>query len=196
MTDLSERLLVLRCQAGDESAFRQLYDAFSGRTLRYLRGVIDDDAAEDVQQEVWLGVYRRIRDLANPGGFRTWLYATTRSRAIDHLRRQRRWAELEEISAREGPAGPLPAEPPDFDRGPDDKAVTAALEMLSPVHREVLLLRYWSDLSYAEIALVLGCSIGTVRSRLHNAKARMADALGSRSDLQQGSMTEESDVDA
>src|SRR5262245_38544022 len=86
-------LLVLRCQAGDEQAFVQLFREFSQRTLAYLSGLLGD-AADDVQQEVWLAVYRGIRTLGNPGAFRTWLFRTTRHRAIDFLRRQKREQEL------------------------------------------------------------------------------------------------------
>ena len=82
-------LLVLRCQAGDEAAFGQLLTSFGSRTLAHLRTLVGDEA-EDVQQEVWLAVYRRIGSLANPGGFRTWLFQTTRHRAIDYLRARRR----------------------------------------------------------------------------------------------------------
>ena len=91
--DLALRLLVLRCQAGDDAAFANLMSAFEGRTLGYLRGIVGDDA-EDAQQEVWLAVYRHLRDLADPGAFRTWLFRTTRHRAIDFLRRRKREHEL------------------------------------------------------------------------------------------------------
>jgi RNA polymerase sigma-70 factor (ECF subfamily) len=175
MTDLPEHLLVLRCQTGDSDAFRRLYDAYGNRSLRYLRGLLGSDA-DDVQQEVWLSVYRRIGSLANPGGFRTWLFATTRNRALDHLRRRRRQAELI-----------APAEPDvqtateDDEPGFDPGHLETALQSLQPVHREVLLLRYWDDLSYGEIALVVGCSLGTVRSRLHNAKRNLMNVLSDNS---------------
>ena len=82
-------LLVLRCQAGDEQAFTSLFNRFSSRTLAYLRGLVGDDA-DDVQQDVWLAVYRNLRTVANPGAFRTWLFQTTRHRALDLLRKRRR----------------------------------------------------------------------------------------------------------
>ncbi|MEP6574093.1 MAG: sigma factor, partial [Gemmatimonadota bacterium] len=87
--DLRLYLLVLRCQAGDEQAFARLFAWFGPRTLVLLRGMVNDEA-EDVQQEVWLSVYRQLSTLSNPRAFRTWLFRTTRHRAIDCLRRQRR----------------------------------------------------------------------------------------------------------
>jgi RNA polymerase sigma-70 factor (ECF subfamily) len=160
---------VLRCQAGDQEAFAQLHRWFGGRTLGYLRGLLGDDA-EDVQQEVWLGVYRHLADLADARAFRTWLFRVTRHRAIDQLRRQRRERELfvdaEDVALVAGPAqGDI--EPPEF-AVPDE-----LLARLPPLQREAFLLRYRDDLSYAEIALVVGCSVGTVRSRLFYARQRL-----------------------
>jgi RNA polymerase sigma-70 factor, ECF subfamily len=169
-------LLVLRCQAGDETAFSRLVEWFSARTLAHLRGLVGDDA-EDVQQEVWLAVYRRIGGLSNPRAFRTWLFQTTRHRAIDFLRSKKRERELIEEAAREIDCTQVP------DEGAADLAessMAAALKELSPVQREVLLLRYQEEMSYGQIAVIAGCSVGTVRSRLHHAKQRLQDAIGKR----------------
>jgi RNA polymerase sigma-70 factor, ECF subfamily len=169
-------LLVLRCQAGDEGAFARLMEWFGPRTLRYLRGLVESDA-EDVQQEVWLAVYQGIAGLGNPRAFRTWLFRTTRHRAIDHLRRRRR--EYRVLVESEGADAAIPEEEAGF-RWSSDGAMEALLQRLGPVQREVLLLRYRDDLSYAEIALVAGCSIGTVRSRLHYARERLRELLEQR----------------
>jgi RNA polymerase sigma-70 factor (ECF subfamily) len=175
--ELGQQLLVLRCQAGDERAFAQLMDHFGGRTLRYLRGLVGE-AAEDVQQEVWLTVYRSIASLANPRAFRTWLFRTTRNRALDFLREQKRETELIVNTPLETLDIPAPLTPG------DDREITEsmldALDTLAPAHREVCVLRYRDDLSYAEIALVVGCSVGTVRSRLHYAKQHLHDAINTR----------------
>ena len=56
--------------------------------------------------------------------------------------------------------------------------MAAALKALSPAQREVLLLRYQEDMTYAQISVIVGCSIGTVRSRLHHAKQRLHEAIG------------------
>ena len=169
--DLRQHLLVLRCQAGDETAFARLYEWFGQRTLRYLVGLVDDDA-DDVQQEVWLAVYRGLRHLSNPRAFRTWLFQTTRHRAIDFLRRRRREHALLDVAGAELLAAGGEAEP---DPAGDAESLAGRMASLPPAQREVLVLRYQNDLSYAEIALVAGCSIGTVRSRLHHAKRRLGE---------------------
>jgi RNA polymerase sigma-70 factor (ECF subfamily) len=171
---LSLHLLVLRCQAGDEKAFARLMQEFGEKTLRYLRGLVGDDA-DDVQQEVWLSVYRGIGGLANPGAFRTWLFRTTRHRAVDFLRKRRRERELVDDVARES----IDADEtgPDLLSGVDGALLESALKAIPPPQREVVLLRYRDDMSYTEIALVVGCPVGTVRTRLHHAKRRLQDLL-------------------
>jgi RNA polymerase sigma-70 factor (ECF subfamily) len=169
-------LLVLRCQAGDESAFAELLQSFGGRTLGHLRALVGD-AAEDVQQEVWLTVFRRLAELSEPRAFRTWLFQTTRHRAIDYLRARRREREL----FAQGEVETYDVAVLDTQRvNLAGASVAAVFEQLVPAHREVLRLRYEEDLSYAEIAVVLGCAIGTVRSRLHNAKRHLQALLEGR----------------
>jgi len=182
------RLLVLRCQTGDEAAFRELYEEFSGRTRRFAGALLDDGSAEDVQQEVWLSVYRRIGQLTDPGAFRTWLYMTTRHSVIDLLRRRRREAELLALQ---------PAASKDTDvhehhdtTEPDRAVIRSAIAQLPPVQREVVMLRFWDDMTYAEISLIVGCSIGTVRSRLHYAR-RALEKLLQDSDSNQGGSHEQ-----
>ena len=172
--DLRLRLVVMRCQVGDDQAFASLFEWFGPKTLRYLRGLIGD-AADDVHQEVWLTVYRSISGMANPGAFRTWLFRTTRHRAMDFLRRRRREQELvDEITA----TATEVADPgQDDDALLEDARVEAEIARLPPLQREALLLRYRDDLSYAEIALVAGVPIGTVKTRVHHAKRALKERL-------------------
>lgn len=165
-------LLVVRAQVGDEDAFTKLYELFSGRTFRYLNSLVGDEAA-DVHQELWLSVYRDIRHVGNPTAFRTWLYRAAHHRAIDFLRANRRRqqmtddVEIDEVEVTD--------EQPTIDI--DEADLEQALDSLSGVHREVVLLRYRAEMSYSEIALVIGCPIGTVRTRLHHAKRRLHELL-------------------
>lgn len=174
-------LLVVRCQTGDEEAFARLLDRFGPRTLRYLQRLVGDEA-EDVHQEVWLDVYRRIGQLATPAAFVTWLFTVARHRAVDFLRRRRRMHELlDDVAAERIVHGDVAtnegsAELDGLDRAGAEE-LPAAIAALPPLHREVLLLRYQEELSYMEIAAVVGCSVGTVRSRLHHARRRLHEAI-------------------
>jgi RNA polymerase sigma-70 factor (ECF subfamily) len=173
---IKEQILILRCQAGDEKAFSDLYQRYGERTMRYLRALVGSTDAEDAQQQVWLAVYQGISRLTKPASFRTWLYQTTRHRGIDLLRRKKRESELLRNVAIENAGVHAGDEGPPFD-ATDRRALERGMEGLSVSHREVLTLRYWEDLSYANIALITGCAVGTVRSRLFHAKRALRGVL-------------------
>jgi RNA polymerase sigma-70 factor (ECF subfamily) len=177
MTDLADRLyervLVLRCQAGDGAAFAELVGRYQPRLRYYLRKLLaDDEAAADALQEVWLDAFRGLPRLADPAALPAWLYRIARDRAFRVLRRRRPppepidEAELADVA----------------DNGVDFSAedaarVHAALDRLAPEHREVLVLRFLEAMSYEDIARVAGCPAGTVRSRIHYAKRALRRAL-------------------
>jgi len=162
-------LLVIRCQAGDGLAFEDLV-AGHHRSLRgFLHKMLGDQHnTDDVLQEVWMDVFRDLKSLKDPAAFLPWLYRVARNRAFGLLRRRRTpMGSIDEVD-------PIVTaeEEPDFTAA-DAQAVHAALGQLGPEHREVLLLRFIEDMSYEEIAAVAGCNIGTVRSRIHNAKRQL-----------------------
>ena len=176
MTDIAERVyrsvLVVRCQAGDRAAFEELLGLYQPR-LRYFlaRMVGDDHAADDLLQEVWFDVYRGVARLADPGAFPAWLYRIARRRALGQLRKGRQpVASLDGID--------LADEGEDDDFSADDaERVHAALGLLAPEHREVLLLRFVEGMAYEDIARVTGCPLGTVRSRIHYAKRALRGVM-------------------
>jgi RNA polymerase sigma-70 factor (ECF subfamily) len=178
MTDnaerLYERLVVLRCQAGDEAAFAELVERYQSRLRYYLRkmlfGVREPD---DVLQEVWLDVFRAIPRLKDAGAFRAWLYRIARDHAFREFRKRR--LNFQPLDQEE-----LPVEigrDEDIFAAEDAARVHSALQKLAAAHREVLVLRFIEDMSYEETASVLGCQIGTVRSRLYYAKRALRGAL-------------------
>jgi RNA polymerase sigma-70 factor (ECF subfamily) len=172
---LYERVLVLRCQTGDETAFAELVARYSARLRYYLRKMLGDaHAAEDLLQEVWLDVFRGLARLADVAAFPAWLYRLARDRVYRELRRRRPHRSLQDDPAEEGPEEEFSAE--------DAEQIHAALDRLSPEQREVLVLRFLEDMSYEDIARVAGCPLGTVRSRLHHAK-RALRALIERSNV-------------
>jgi RNA polymerase sigma-70 factor (ECF subfamily) len=178
MTDttdrLYERVLVLRCQAGDESAFAELVERYQPRLRYYLRKMLRDlQGAEDALQEVWLDVFRAVSRLADAGAFRAWLYRIARDRALrEHRKRRPPSQSLEEVDVIDGRAEEAHFTAEDVQR------VHAALDELVAEHREVLVFRYVEAMSYEEIARVVGCQVGTVRSRLHYAKRALRKVLG------------------
>jgi RNA polymerase sigma-70 factor (ECF subfamily) len=164
-----EALLVLRAQEGDRDAFRSLVDRYDRRLLYFVRRVVNNsEEAYDVVQAVWLHVHRRLRSLRAPQAFRVWIYRIAHDQSVAALRKRTRQPVLDEA----------PLEDAIVDEAPEPAAeaaelVHAALEHLSIDHRRVLTLRFLEDMSIDEIAEVLTCSSGTIKSRLHYAKAAL-----------------------
>jgi len=169
MTDaadrLYERVLVLRCRARDGAAFEEIVARYTPRLRYYLRKMLGEAAAvEDALQEVWLDAFRGITKLAEPGAFPAWVYRLARDRAFRELRRRRPHLPLEDVDVVDEAADA------DGFSAEDAGRIHGALDALPPEHREVLVLRFIEGMTYEEIAGVVGCQLGTVRSRLHYGK--------------------------
>jgi RNA polymerase sigma-70 factor (ECF subfamily) len=175
---LYERLLVLRCQTGDETAFAALVEGYSPRLRYYLRKLLDRDAdrADDLLQEVWFDVFRGVPRLADPAAFPAWLYRIARDRALRELRKRR-------PTQRPLVEADLANSTGDVEFSPEDAArIHTALGKLAPEHREVLVLRFLEAMSYEDIAQIVGAQLGTVKSRLYYAKRALRRVLEERSD--------------
>lgn len=169
---LYERLLVLRCQTGDDDAYRELVAQFGPR-LRYflLKLSPRPDRVEDFAQETWVEVLRQLPRLKEAAAFTTWLYRIAHSKVMLDGRRRGREpnmsAGVEDVTDKE-----------DASFSPEEAAqIHAALDQLEPTHREVLVLRFLEDMSYEDISEIVDCPVGTVRSRIHYAKARLKQLL-------------------
>jgi RNA polymerase sigma-70 factor (ECF subfamily) len=168
---------VLAARRRDPAAFRLLVDAYERRLLYFLlRFVPGADDALDVLQEVWLTVYRRLPALNAPEAFRVWLYQIAHDKAVSHVRGQRRQErvreELQELRGGE-PEEAVPAVE-------SAELIHRALQLLSVEHREVLTLHFLEDMRLEEIAQVLRCPLGTVKSRLHYAKQALRQEVEKR----------------
>lgn len=176
-TDIELYLLVLRCQAGDEDAFHRLHKRFSDKTLSYLKGLLDEATAWDIQQDVWLSVYLKISELIKPTRFKTWLYRLTHNKAIDYLRwKQKRFDLKESITSELGDRISKISLDVLFEED-NTQEIKAILQKLPTNQREVILLNYWEGMSYKEIAMIVGCPVGTVRSRIYHAKQKLKEML-------------------
>jgi RNA polymerase sigma-70 factor, ECF subfamily len=167
--------LALRCQHGDPSAFTELVAEMERPLMYFVAKLIgDQEAALDVLQEVWLKVFRTIGRLLEPRQLRPWLYQLARGLAVDRLRKERAESLLEQKRAIDPEVW---TEEPKF--GVEDAdALHAALDTLDLKHREVLVLYFLEDLSVGEVAAIIDCPEGTVKSRLYHAKRALRVALG------------------
>jgi len=137
-----------------------------------------------VAQDVFLQVHRRARSFEGRSAFNTWLFGVALNVCRDHIRRERRVVRTSAVEAGDDKAlALLPSESLDplefLERTERDALIRSAIERLTPTQRTVLQLRDLEDMTYDEIAHVLAVPVGTVRSRLHNARAALAQALAS-----------------
>ena len=169
---LIEQLLLLRCQIGDKDAFAELIERYE-RPLRYFinRLLDNSELTEDIFQDTWLTVIRRIHGLREIDAFPAWLYRIARNKVYQQFRKKRNVSVLDENIAVENHAE-------DDDFSPEDAAkVHRCLKELPPEYREVLMLRFLEQMSYQQISQVLNCKLGTVRSRLYYAKLALKKEL-------------------
>lgn len=161
---------MLLAQGGDRAAFAELVERYDRRLLYFVRRILDGaDEAFDVVQGVWLQVQRTLPKLQAPRAFRVWLYRIAHDQAISTLRRRsRERLRLDDVPVDNVPDNGAPAT--DFEAA---DLVHTALGALSVDHRRVLTLRFLEEMSVNEIADVLQCSAGTVKSRLYYAKAAL-----------------------
>lgn len=162
---LLEHVLILRCQLRDRDALAELISRYQA-PLRYFvdRLLADTETTEDILQDTWLTVIRRIHTLKKPEAFATWLYRIARNKVYQQLRRRKKLSELNENTA-------VLNDIEDEVFSPEDAAkIHMCLARLRPDHREVLMLRFLEEMTYEQIARVTDCNLGTVRSRIHYAK--------------------------
>jgi RNA polymerase sigma-70 factor (ECF subfamily) len=171
--------LVERAQKGDEDAFRVVYRAVQPGLLRYLRGLVADDA-EDVASEAWAQIARDLSTFrGDEQGFRGWTATIARNRALDHLRYQRRRPVAASLSAEDliERAAPDDTAGRAFEIVSTEEAV-AIIASLPRDQAEAVLLRVVMGLDVATTAKVLGKRDGAVRTAAHRGLRRLAEMLG------------------
>jgi RNA polymerase sigma-70 factor (ECF subfamily) len=161
-----DALLAVRCQLGERAAFDELIRRWAEPLRRYaLRVVGETGAADELAQEIWLGVLQGMRRLQDPLRFRSWLFGIAHRRLMDHLRGRYAAPDGAVEVAEEIDAGL-----PDPDRDLEARELERGLQRLPAFEREVLSLFYLEELSLAEVAQVLAIPVGTVKSRLFRAR--------------------------
>ena len=165
------------CQAGDREAFRLLFEAYKDRVFSiacYSLG--DKAAADDITQQIFVKLFTRIGQFRGDSEFTTWLYRLVINSCLDERRRQRRLLPVAEFTPmRKGAYRKSPET--GYERREIAGSVREAIGGLKPKMRLPILLKYIEGLSYEEIAEVLGCSKGTVASRLNRAHKALAKRL-------------------
>lgn len=174
--------LIEACKAGDRQAFHTLFETYKDRVYSiafHFSG--EDSLAKDITQQVFLKLFTCISQFRQDSEFTTWLYRIVANACVDEQRKQRRFVpftqgiEVKNLMVRG-------SQEESFAKRQTSDSVQTAIAGLSPKLRLPILLKYVEGLSYEEIAETLGCSIGTVSSRLnrgHKALARKLEHLRS-----------------
>ena len=164
-TSQQESWWVLQAQSGSHEALNELYKSVQEPLFRYIVSLVKDrQLAEDILQEVFIRIYRKLRWLREPQAFRAWTYQIASREAFRYLNRERRWSDQvrdEETLT----AVPVPEDHNEFSRELIE-SLPQLVAGLSPASRAVVVLFYLHELSLVETAAVLDIPVGTVKSRL------------------------------
>ena len=165
---------LIRCAArGDKRAFNAIYKKFAPRVYGVVYGIVmHHETALDITQLTFVRVWRALPRFKHGSPFFPWIYAIARNRALTEVAKRKNRPCALELDER------IAGEAETHDRDVELKEdIGRALAKLSPEHREIIILRHFQSLSYQEIADSFGCPVGTVMSRLHNARKAMKALL-------------------
>lgn len=171
--------LVRRCLAGDEKAYRELVERYQAQVYHLaLRMVRRAEDAEDLTQETFVRMFRALSRYDPTRPFAAWLFTIASRLCIDHIRRRkvgtmsltrREWDSEEEYELELEDPGPGPEEV--TSRNEEERRTADLIDSLPAHYRIVVVLRHQQDLSYEEIAEALQLPLGTVKARIHRARA-------------------------
>jgi RNA polymerase sigma-70 factor (ECF subfamily) len=184
----NEAELLGRCAEGDTAAFGTLMEHYQDAIFNLVyRMVGNREDAQDVTQEAFIKAFRRLGSFQGRAKFGTWMYSIAVNQAISHRRRQmaKSRAGRVQMSALDGSGDDATFDPAADGPEPDQRLhreellrqIESAIDDLADDHRAVVLLRDMEGLDYARIGEVLGCSKGTVKSRLHRARLELRHKL-------------------
>jgi len=177
--------LVRDARKGDTSAFEELVtrhrDRIFARALSMMR---NEEEAIDLSQEAWVKAWQRLEQFQGESSFTTWITRIVINLCLDQLRKQKR-QRAESIEEMDEETGGVERQMPvvtvnpteRLERGELRQRIDRALDQLSHEHRTVLVLHEFEEMEYKEIAKTMGCSIGTVMSRLFYARRKLAALL-------------------
>jgi RNA polymerase sigma-70 factor, ECF subfamily len=176
----ADQELVARVRNGDEEAFAKLVLKYQSRVLTLATRILDNRSeAEDVAQDIFVKVFQSLHDFRGASRFSTWLYRITVNHCLNHLRRRTRQQHTLVVTEPEEWMQESPGSNPHKTLEQKERwaLVQSKLQLLSPEHRTIILLRDFEGLSYEEIADVLQLESGTVKSRLHRARMELKTLL-------------------
>jgi len=186
--DVPDTTLVLQAQKGDTAAFDQLVGRYRSRVFGMIYNMVHNEQdAWDLAQDSFVKAWKSIARFRGQSSFYTWIYRIVMNVTIDWLRKKQvkgSGAEFDDAVQLKD-IDPASRTSPKADAMPHQRMeqkeirarIDAAIKQLSPEHRAVILMKETEDMQYHEIAEALGCSIGTVMSRLFYARKKLQNLL-------------------
>lgn len=177
-----EQLWVEQARGGDRQAFNELVRAYQRPVLNLTYRMLGDPhEAEDAAQETFLRAYAALRKYSPDHKFSTWLFSIANHHCIDRLRKRRAtWVSIDDNPVLQNLEGASPRPEHSALHREQQDEVQALVDQLQPEYRMPLILRYWEDYSYEEIAEALDLTVAAVKSRLFRARQQMAKLYGER----------------
>ena len=165
--------LIAACRRGEARAMERLYHQYKRRVFGMAHRIVGASDAEEVAQEVFVRVFRGLASFRGDSALSTWIYRLTVNASLTHLTKRGRRKEVGDDGLTELPA------PPVAERDSALAArIEAALDQLPAGYRAILVLHDVEGLSHEECSAILECRVGTCKSQLHKARAKMRDLLG------------------
>lgn len=177
--DIDGADLLRRIAMGEEAAMATFYGAFESSVYRFILSRLNDPfEAADILNEVMLEVWRGAGRFQGRSAIKSWLFGIARHKTIDRLRSRQRNAARAGEEPSEDIADENAADPAEAIAATENaEFVRHCLDKVSAAHREVLHLTFFEDLTYGEIAAIVGCPEGTVKTRMFHAKRAMQHCL-------------------
>jgi len=174
---VNETEVVKKIQAGDMNAFEEIFEIYKNQAIRYAYLITNNKfTSEDIVQETFVKCYLKIKDLKNVEQFKSWLFKILTRTAWDYMKKDKAVLPVEDIFEKAKNEN-IDKSLHSYIRNEESKMLRAEIDNLELKQKTVIVLYYFNGFTIKEIAKIMGCFEGTVKSRLHSARKNLKVAL-------------------
>lgn len=174
---MNETEVVKKIQAGDMNAFEEIFEIYKNQAIRYAYLITNNKfTSEDIVQETFVKCYLKIKDLKNVEQFKSWLFKILTRTAWDYMKKDKAVLPVEDIFEKAKNEN-IDKSLHSYIRNEESKMLRAEIDNLELKPKTVIVLYYFNGFTIKEIAKIMGCFEGTVKSRLHSARKNLKVAL-------------------
>lgn len=174
---MNETEVVKKIQAGDMNAFEEIFEIYKNQAIRYAYLITNNKfTSEDIVQETFVKCYLKIKDLKNVEQFKSWLFKIPTRTAWDYMKKDKAVLPVEDIFEKAKNEN-IDKSLHSYIRNEESKMLRAEIDNLELKQKTVIVLYYFNGFTIKEIAKIMGCFEGTVKSRLHSARKNLKVAL-------------------